>query len=457
MHMIHFRKYATIMVLCCLAIAAMKPGCSQGTWHKVQVPTNQFLHSVFFTDSLYGWAAGDSGTMLHTRDGGLNWTIQDDHSDHDIMAVFFLNRNVGWASAYNFTIPPFGTQLLKTVNGGETWTREAYPVENIFITCINFLDSMNGWMGGRPHALVRTRDGGATWHQADIDTSTLAFFPVLSITFFNEKYGWASGGMFDIAGVTWRTSDGGNRWFAIDVSEAPADEVHALHAFDSLNVMGAGGDPDFGYGVGIIRTSNSGVNWNYEELGMAGFAVDLDFRNKKEAWAPLGNRMKFIYSLDAGTTWKDVPTPDSTAIFDVSFPDSLHGFAVGAKGAFLRYKPAAVPYVSPVTGYPDGYRLEQNFPNPFMTSTTFSLSIPTVVHSQGLSFLADPLKIRISDLLGNTVSVIDIGKLSPGDHRVAFSRVAMPDGVYICCLEGGPGGSVLLTKPLRMLVLSIDH
>ena len=33
-------------------------------------------------------------------------------------------------------------------------------------------------MGGNPHALVRTSDGGGTWQQAYVDTATLAFFPV---------------------------------------------------------------------------------------------------------------------------------------------------------------------------------------------------------------------------------------------------------------------------------------
>ena len=136
---------------------------------------------------------------------------------------------------------------MKTTNGGEDWVSEPYPEENIFINCVLFLDSLNGWMGGSPHALVRTTDGGLNWEQAEIDTTNLAFFPVLSIRFYNDdkNYGYACGGMFDIAGVTWRTSDGGEKWYPIDASDAPADEVHELHLYDSVRVMGAGGDPDF--------------------------------------------------------------------------------------------------------------------------------------------------------------------------------------------------------------------
>ncbi|MEI7897353.1 MAG: YCF48-related protein [bacterium] len=447
-----------ILILIVLSVVTPNLLSAQGSWSKVSVPTEYFLRSVYFTDSLYGWAAGDSGTMLHTINGGSDWSVQNGQTKNDIMSVFFLNRNLGWASAFNYTLAPYGTELLKTTNGGDTWTLTGYPVENIFMTCITYFDSLTGWMGGRPHALVKTTDGGATWHQAAIDTSTLAFFPVLSITFYNEKYGWASGGMFDIAGVIWRTSDGGNKWYAIPSQYAPADEVHALYAFDSLHVMGAGGDPDFGYGVGIIRTSDGGSNWQYQELGMPGFAVDLDFRNGCEGWAPLGNRKKFIYSLDAGTTWKDIYTPDSTAIFDVIFPDSLHGFAVGAKGAFLKYSPPQVPFVNPVNGNYCGYSLDQNFPNPFNTSTTISFSIPPGIQARtGNAFSTNPVKIRVCDLLGHTIAIFDVSDFPPGENRITFSGAGMRDGVYIGRLEGGNDGSILLTKPVRMLILGSVH
>ncbi|MFC2094418.1 YCF48-related protein [Bacteroidota bacterium] len=49
----------------------------QGTWEKIDSPTDQFLKSTHFVDSLYGWAVGDSGTIIHTSDGGDNWIVQD--------------------------------------------------------------------------------------------------------------------------------------------------------------------------------------------------------------------------------------------------------------------------------------------------------------------------------------------------------------------------------------------
>ncbi|MCD4698758.1 MAG: hypothetical protein K8S16_21205, partial [Bacteroidales bacterium] len=343
---------------------------SQGTWEIVDVPTTHHLRSVFFIDSLSGWAVGDSGTIIHTSDGGNSWVLQDSQTENEIVHVFFLNNNLGWASSYKFSSLPYGTILIKTTDGGQNWTSYPYQEENIFITCILFLDSLNGWMGGMPHAIVKTTNGGIDWQQAVVDTSVLAFFPVLNIQFYDENYGYACGGMFDIAGVIWRTNNGGEKWYALDPMYAPADEVHQLHLFDSINVMGAGGDPDFGYGVAIMRTSDSGLSWDYEELGIQGNAYDLDFITAAEAWCPLGPTRKLIYSLDSGATWTQISTPDSTVIFDVIFPDSLHGFAVGNEGTVIKYIPKLETSSEPGNlGNQQRIKLHQNFPNPFHNET----------------------------------------------------------------------------------------
>jgi photosystem II stability/assembly factor-like uncharacterized protein len=418
---------------------------SQGTWERIDVPTNQLLTSVCFVDSLYGWAVGDSGTIIHTSDGGNTWVFQDSQTENEIVDVYFLNRDLGWASSFNYSNSPFGTVLLKTTNGGTDWIGEPYPEENIFINCIFFMDSFNGWMGGNPHALVRTTNGGITWQQADIDTSTLAFFPVMGIQFYNAKYGYACGGMFDIAGVIWRTSNGGDKWYAIDPSDAPADEVHALHIFDSLHVMGAGGDPDFGYGVGMIRTSDGGVNWEYEELGMQGLAIDLDFRNQTEAWAPLGQKPGFIYTLDAGLTWTETPTPDSTMINEVMFPDSIHGFAVGARGAVLKYIPPLKPSVEPISSLlPDEVIISQNYPNPFERSAKCKVQSAKSAH----------LVLKIYDVLGNEVATVLNAEIPPGSYEIPFDASGLPGGIYFYRLTAtfpGQIGNSQITK--KMVVI----
>lgn len=419
------------MFMACLSAAT-----GQGTWSKIDVPTDHFLRSVFFTDSLYGWAVGNGGVIIHTQDGGQNWVHQDSGAENDIVDVVFLNRNYGWASSFNYTVSPYGTILLKTYNGGQDWISEPYPEVNLFMNCILMLDSMNMWMGGSPHAIVNSRDAGETWQQATVDTSILAFFPVLSIRFQDENIGYACGGMFEIAGVIWRTTDGGETWTAIDPIYAPADEVYELHLYDSLNVIGAGGDPDFGYGVAFIRTHNGGLTWEYEELGLQGNSYDLDFRNELEAWSPLGPKKKLIYSLDGGNTWTEIDTPEQTAIFDMMFPDSLHGFSCGMDGAMLKYKPLHVS-VPEIPGDDDaGFVLHQNFPNPFRCKTRFEFRIPDPGSQRDFSLQSQnntchTVKLYAFDLTGRQVSTIIDQPFPPGVHQVELDGSGLPPGIYL--------------------------
>ncbi|MFH1296281.1 MAG: YCF48-related protein [Bacteroidota bacterium] len=412
----------TGILLLCLLVE--QHAFSQGTWERIPVPTSLNLYSVCFVDSLYGWAVGDSGTILHTYNGGSTWELQESTTDKEIMSVFFLTRELGWASAFNFTEPPYGTILLKTTNGGTSWTSSTYPEENIFITCIHYFDSLTGWMGGKPHALVKTTDGGVSWMQAAIDTSTLAFFPVLKIAFLNDEVGFACGGMFDIAGVIWRTTNGGDLWYAIDPSQAPADEVHSLCIFDELHVMGSGGDPDYGYGVGMIRTSDGGLSWEYEEIGFQGIAFDLDFRTASQAWSPLGPQQKLIFSSDSGYTWTEIPTPDTLAIFDITFPDSLHGCGVGYDGAVIRYIPPVQPFVKPLMDGAEWGEL-MVFPNPTAGNLEFE------IRNSKRCFIT----LEVYSSLGAEIAELIHQEFSPGLHSFYFDTGKLPAGNYECVLK----------------------
>jgi len=451
----NFYRFIILIWVCCYPFSF---GISQGTWEKIDIPTAQYLHSVHFVDSLYGWAVGDSGTIIHTSDGGVNWVIQESQTENEIVDVFFLNKNLGWASSFKYSSLPYGTLLLKTTDGGQNWTSSLYPEENIFINCILMLDSLNGWMGGRPHTLVNTTNGGLDWEQAAVDTSVLAFFPVLNIQFYDENYGYACGGMFDIAGVIWRTNNGGENWYALDPAYAPADEVHQLHLYDSIHVLGAGGDPDFGYGVALMRTWDGGLGWDYEELGIQGNAFDLDFRTEAEAWCPLGPRRKLIYSLDSGSSWSQIITPDSVAIFDMTFPDSLHGYAVGQEGAFIRYIPPFQVSTQPDMVLTPAKELKtKNYPNPFRSYTRIEFNLPTegIDAKNNSGIVCETVELIVFNALGKTISKQVKRNLTEGNYYVDFDASSLPAGVYYYQLSVAvPGTKKPFTTSQRMVLFN---
>jgi len=400
---------------------------SQGTWERINSPVTENLSSVFFVDSLFGWAAGNSGTIIHTSNGGTDWIIQDSKTENNIKDIFFLNRNLGWAIFWEVSNFPFGSYILKTTDCGENWINSGIPVESCFGQSLFFQDSLAGWMGGKPYPIVRTIDGGISWTDAEIDSTNFSDLPVYDIQFYNSRFGYASGGVIDCCGIMWWTTNGGDYWSVIDTPFIALEPIYQLYISDSLNVLGVGGDfESTGYGVGMIRTSDGGAIWEFEYIGISGVAWDVDFRTSSDVWAPLGGEANLIYSSDSGMSWSIVPAPDSALIFKITFPDSLHGFGVGMNGAIIKYKPDSTTSILPADNtVSSAYSLEQNYPNPFNPKTVISYQLPVTGN----------VMLKVYDILGNEVATLVNRELAAGNYKINFDAGELSGGVYFYQLK----------------------
>lgn len=412
---------------------------AQERWVAMASPTRETLRTVFFADSLHGWAAGTGGAIVATTDGGEGWQLQDSELSLDMVDIFFLDARFGWALAWNNLTPPFGTLILSTTDGGNRWHSTPFIKNNILLHKICFFDTLHGWVGGSQGSIYKTVNGGQSWQKARLDSVQFSQFPVLSLGFTGSRYGFAGGGVFDIAGVIWRSTDAGEFWQVQPVGPEP---IQDLHIFDSLNVIGVGGD--FEFGSGVVTTTDGGKSWEYRSLQVFGIAWAISFRTTREAWAPLGTARKLIYTLDAGKTWQAVETPGNTALFDLFFADSLHGFAVGDSGTILRYQPPLVGLPAEPAPLPRLHRLSQNFPNPFnpVTHIDYALS-----HSGRVT-------IQLFDLHGKMVGLL-VNEFKPaGRYRITFSAENLAGGVYFYQLKvGGNSRFPDFTETKKMLLI----
>lgn len=80
------------------------------------LPMGNTLLSVAFVDANTGWAVGVAGTILKTTDGGTTWTRQTSGVLNWLQAVTFADANTGWAVGSGGTIlryyDPYRTQAL---------------------------------------------------------------------------------------------------------------------------------------------------------------------------------------------------------------------------------------------------------------------------------------------------------------------------------------------------------
>ena len=167
------------------------------------------LTDVFFIDQNLGWAVGESGVTLRTRDGGNTWNTQADVNSFrkDTVQLQQKFRNLQSRKLTNST----------GVTGRQTSTSP--------ITCrlnsLHFVDANQGWAAGgyqlpyinRTQAVIlRTRNGGISWEPSP----NLAIPRLRKIKFSSPKNGMAFGDSGNVfTGGIFETNDAGNSWSAV--------------------------------------------------------------------------------------------------------------------------------------------------------------------------------------------------------------------------------------------------
>lgn len=294
-----------------------------------------------------------------------------------------LNDRLGWALGIQ-AFPPSGTVLLQTTDGGDVWSVRASPVPDRFLSSVRFIDSLHGWMGGTRGVLVGTTDGGQTWFPARVDSSIYSGYDILNMRFYSSLFG---------------------------------SPVYDLCFEDSLDAFLVSGEYDLG--VGVERTTDAGMHWEYRDLGVYGEGRAVSFRTSAEGWACSGYSGTYMGTFDSGRTWSENVAPDSSAMNDVKFTDASHGFMVGANGTILRYNSALLE-VKDGWQAPQPFRLYGNFPNPCNPTTEIRFEIGD----------AGFVSLEVYDVLGREVATLANEEMKSGQYERTFDGTGLATGVY---------------------------
>lgn len=130
---------------------------------------------IYFNDSFFvsfeeGWVVGNTGAVRKTEDAGEIWREVNTGHAGDFTSVFFApgsDGKVGWVGG--------GDILLKTIDGGLTWTRQSVGVTSVagrgpYLNGIFFRDTNRGYVAlsaasgySELAGLFATSDGGNSW------------------------------------------------------------------------------------------------------------------------------------------------------------------------------------------------------------------------------------------------------------------------------------------------------
>jgi photosystem II stability/assembly factor-like uncharacterized protein len=120
-----------------------------------------------------GWMVGDGGLILQTADLGKTWqTSASDLSDSlrstfDFMALAVRGPHV-WVAGTP------GTRVVHSADGGRQWTM-ADTHQTLPIRGLSFVDDQHGWAVGDLGVILVTADGGQSWQKQRAGGARVAF------------------------------------------------------------------------------------------------------------------------------------------------------------------------------------------------------------------------------------------------------------------------------------------
>lgn len=298
------------------------PVVNELRWRATNAPrASSRTDDIWFVDPAIGWAVNSNGQIVHTEDGGTSWVEQLHDEDVYFRCVGFASRTRGWAGTLTAS-----KRLFQTRDGGGHWTAVSNlppgtPAAICGLSVVNdqvvFASGTN--FPNRPPAVIKTVDGGQTWTAIDMKP----FADLLIDTFFTSPdTGWVVGGKTDqppatrtnVRPVVLRTEDGGRTW--VDRAAAiqgvfPRGEwgwkIQFLDdgvGFVSLENFNAGA---------ILKTLDGGLTWTRHAINDPQLNANLEgvgFVDAQHGWVggwgdANFQRLSSSETRDGGITWKD--------------------------------------------------------------------------------------------------------------------------------------------------------
>ncbi|MDX1929485.1 MAG: YCF48-related protein [Pirellulaceae bacterium] len=271
------------------------------------------------------WAVGDRGVIWATADGGRKWVRQESGTSANLHAVLFKNSSEGCAVG---GLPGAMSRtsrgvILRTVNGGETWTvtpSEGLPRFTGMRMIGGRLIAWGDYCPQRKTGIFYSVNDGQTWQALD---SSLSHIAGLGAD--------ASGNVVavDRVGNAFNTQLGLTRSFFTTSPHQPIAFVE--HVGSTWLAGGADGQ--------LLRTVDA-QSWNRVALPLSAAAQRVcQWRSlaqfEDQLWIAGSPGSIVLHSADRGMTWDIQSTEQTLPLRSIVFADAQRGWAVGPLGSII--------------------------------------------------------------------------------------------------------------------------
>ncbi|HXV78405.1 MAG TPA: YCF48-related protein [Candidatus Binatia bacterium] len=263
------------------------------TWEIQQSPARNALFRVRFTSLDKGWISGSYGTLLHTTNGGKHWSTQATKTTEQLFGLSFANEQMGWVVGSRGTV-------LHTRDAGLSWNNASIP-EDITFSDVAFVNASRGWIVGEFGVIFHTSNGGKSWSKqkspVEVSFASGESRNLFALLFTEAEEGWA----FGLDGVILNTRDG-SRWETVRQKEKTNNSPDANHLFAAAAFKGRL------WTVGergtFLESNSEGKSWQPVKAEIPRVSLNGIAFGKDGLGFIVGNRGVMLRTEDGGATWR---------------------------------------------------------------------------------------------------------------------------------------------------------
>ncbi len=291
------------------------------TWMVYITPAKRALRAIEI-DGNNVYVVGDAGSMYRSTDNGNTWEEKFSYIGQALefqRRVVFLNENVGFICGGSTSSADSLGYVLKTTDGGETWTQLPYnfktqlyaisaPSENVIYTSAG------------SSLVFKSTDGGMTWTKSTIYTTSTTLW---DIQFYNENIGYACGS----SGRIFKTTNGGANWSLL-TSPFGTSTVYTMSVLDASTIVAVG------VGSKAYKTTDGGSTWTTLSVGIPGsYFIVRFYQNIGYIGSYLSPSGYVSKSTDGGNTWTPISTyPGTQSVWGIAVKDTNSVYVVDLYG-----------------------------------------------------------------------------------------------------------------------------
>lgn len=407
-------KVNLLLALLCLCVMNLS-----AQWVQQTTPTKNNLKAISFYNNRIGFAVGDGGTVLRTKDGGQTWQLTTAPSKDNLTSVTLLDSGIVIVTTASWESSPM---VYRSEDAGKTWLKSLSDVRNFYAT-----KTPSQRLFAVSDNIYESDDAAKQWtpHHDLNNTSTYTY-----IGFADEQSGMIAGnvsGAFTYSAEFVRSADGGKTWYNSFVFDFPnangfstMDFVNADTAFMFTNFYNRYSPGDSSQLIMLyhfrLRPGLSDKEWHFKTKTLTPSFPDrlnaCKFFSNGKAYTVSDNGI--IYSsINYGKNWKEEYTGKSILNGIYMFNENT-GFVVGEGGLILKkdsvVKNPATKQLLPVKLYP----------NPANDKATISFKLEKQMK----------ISVQVTDANGVIVSTKAAINLEKGEQQIVVPVSNLQRGIY---------------------------